>query len=66
MCDFGLSIKINKINQDKKYRIGTKNYMAPQIVKDNIYTFKSDFWAIGVLFYRIITGKLPFIGFSSK
>ena len=39
------------------------DFMAPELfVENSIHNFKSDIWGLGVLFYRLATGKGPFTG----
>lgn len=33
--------------------------MPYEALNDNIYSFKSDIWAIGVIFFEMLTGKTP-------
>ena len=33
--------------------------MPIEALNDNIYSYKSDIWAIGVIFYEMLTGKTP-------
>ncbi len=33
--------------------------MPYEALNDNIYSFKSDIWAIGVIFYEMLTGRTP-------
>jgi serine/threonine protein kinase len=33
--------------------------MPYEALSDNIYSYKSDIWAIGVIFYEMLTGKTP-------
>jgi serine/threonine protein kinase len=39
---------------------GTDQYVAPESYDLGIYTPKSDIWAIGIIFYIIITNKFPY------
>ena len=55
--DFGLANYIDKINYK---RAGTTLYMAPEALKNNQYGKKNDIWAVGVIMYYLIIGKLPF------
>ena len=44
---------------------GTLNYMSPELVKKNPDTKqseKSDIWALGVIFYFVLTKRMPFVG----
>jgi serine/threonine protein kinase len=33
--------------------------MPYEALNDNIYSYKSDIWAIGVIFYEMLTGRTP-------
>lgn len=41
--------------------VGTLPYLAPEILKNEPYTFTVDYWSLGILVYEIITGALPFL-----
>jgi serine/threonine protein kinase len=61
IADFGFS----KYLSDSKYETsgtmcGTPLYMSPQIVDDQRYTYKTDIWSLGVIYYELLTGKYPF------
>ena len=44
-----------------KIACGTTAYMAPEIVKKTDYNgFAADIWALGVIFYILLTGQFPF------
>ena len=47
---------------------GTTPYMAPEIINTNYTTYdkKVDVWALTVLFFRMISGKLPFYSRTNK
>lgn len=47
--DFGTSAHSNF--GEKKSYCGTITYMAPELLKKEVYTFNVDIWAIGVLAY---------------
>lgn len=42
--------------------MGTLPYMAPELIAGQQATQSSDVWAIGVIIYAMIFGKLPFRG----
>lgn len=41
-------------------------YMAVECFKENQYSVKSDIWAIGVVFFEMLTGKGPWMGRNEK
>lgn len=60
ITDFGLSALLK--NEDQKQHLlgGTKNYMSPEIIKNEAHSFGVDIWAIGVATFMMLTGKPPF------
>jgi len=47
-------------------RCGTPGYVAPEILNDKPYNCKVDVYSAGIIFYIILTGKIPFNGNSYK
>lgn len=39
---------------------GSPLYMAPEIMKEKKYNYKSDLWSIGIIFYQMLMGEVPF------
>ncbi len=61
LIDFDLSKICNDINEyisDDMF--GTSQYIAPESFDLGIYSKKSDVWALGIIFYVLITKKLPY------
>jgi len=42
--------------------LGTAHYLAPEVVGGDPATAQSDLYALGVVLYRLFTGRLPFEG----
>jgi len=67
LADFGISIllgsKIN-LNENKKI-MGTVQYLAPEIIHGKKPLFQSDIYSMGITFYELLTGKVPFDGSNS-
>lgn len=60
IADFGLAIKLNNIDETINETFGTIYYISYQMVKSLPYSFDTDMWSLGVLFYELLFKKLPF------
>ena len=64
ITDFGLAKCVSADNQMTKtgFIIGTPHYMSPEQIPDSEESvgFASDIYALGVLLYQLLTGRLPF------
>lgn len=59
LFDFGLVMFARKVKPDGILR-GTGDYIAPEIMRDEIYDNRVDIYAAGVTMYEMLTGELPF------
>ena len=55
IADFGFCTFADSVEKSG-YNVGTPLYMSPEALKANIYSFKSDVWAIGIIFYEMLHG----------
>ena len=64
VCDFGLAIDEEFQRLRRGEVAGTLPYMAPEQVRGETHRLdgRTDIWALGVILYRGLTGKLPFPG----
>lgn len=46
--------------------VGTPIYMSPQVLSQKSYTNKTDIWSLGVLYFELVFGKLPYYGNSEE
>jgi serine/threonine protein kinase len=60
LCDFGWSAMSN--DQYRTTFCGTIDYMAPEIVNSNAYTYAIDIWSLGILLYELLHGRPPYVG----
>jgi serine/threonine protein kinase len=63
ILDFGLA-KLPKgtILTKEKSTLGTTNFMSPEMIEGKEVDHRTDIWSLGVLFYELISGQLPFSG----
>lgn len=63
IADFGFSKYLNDaLDETSGTMCGTPLYMSPQIVEERRYTYKTDIWSLGVIYYELLTGRYPFNG----
>ena len=66
MIDFDFSVNSPQ-NTPLDIFCGTPSYMAPEIIKKNLYDSKNtDIWALGILIIKMLTGIFPFRGSSEN
>lgn len=59
IADFGFAIKNADLKKASNYNVGSPVYMPLEALNDNLYSSKSDIWAIGVIFFEMLTGHTP-------
>ncbi|KAI5058768.1 hypothetical protein GOP47_0026938 [Adiantum capillus-veneris] len=66
LTDFGLAVDIigcQSLEESGKMRsspCGTYFFMAPEMLQGKEYGFALDWWSVGVLFFEMVAGCLPF------
>jgi len=65
LTDFGLSKADVSSNDGEEgtpalSMVGTKEYVAPEVVQRKPYGKAVDWWAVGILFYELLLGHTPF------
>lgn len=60
--DLGFAKQLSYEEPTTETILGTPLYMAPEIFAGKAYSSKVDVWALGVLFYAMLTGVTPFTG----
>lgn len=70
LIDFGIATQVEELNKgtdapsDEGSFVGKVEFAAPELIsgKVSVQNFTTDIYSIGVLFYRLLTGHLPFEG----
>lgn len=63
IADFGLAKRV-VADSGKRYLAGTPNYMAPEVYQGEAATPASDVYSLGVCYFLLLTGRLPYQGGS--
>jgi len=64
LADFGLACQSKGTKQTEF--CGTLEYMAPEIIQHEPYTYSVDIWSAGMTFYELLTGSHPFTSFTER
>ena len=65
LTDFNISKKIRK-NKPILNKSGTIGYLSPEVILNKPQNFASDFYAVGIICYELVMGKIPFNGRNKK
>lgn len=65
LTDFGCSTFVLP-GETMEMPVGTKFYLAPEILSGDPYTKAVDIWSLGVITYAMLSGALPFVAESFK
>ncbi len=62
LADFGLTHALSHTDDYTVTPGGTIVYLSPERVNKNVTTTASDIWAVGIVIYYVVTGKVPVPG----
>jgi inhibitor of nuclear factor kappa-B kinase subunit beta len=51
--------------QDNSTLAGTEEYVAPELLTSDKYSYSVDYWSFGIIAFEIICGWRPFIPHAS-
>ncbi|MEP3481725.1 MAG: serine/threonine-protein kinase [Fuerstiella sp.] len=64
IADFGLAKQVHAKTPKNVKLAGTPHFMAPEVLNGQPASPASDVFALGVCYYVMLTGKMPFVGES--
>lgn len=66
ITDFGIAMALSATAYTKTNSVlGTVHYLSPEQARGGMATKKSDIYSLGIVFYELLAGKLPFSGESA-
>ncbi|MGX4669183.1 Stk1 family PASTA domain-containing Ser/Thr kinase [Cerasibacillus sp. JNUCC 74] len=66
VTDFGIAIALSATSLTQTNSVlGSVHYLSPEQARGGTATKKSDIYSIGIVFYELLTGRLPFSGQSA-
>ncbi len=66
ITDFGIATTLSATSYTQTNSVmGTVHYLSPEQARGGTATKKSDVYALGIVFYELLTGELPFSGESA-
>mmetsp|Transcript_3209 Transcript_3209/g.5704 ORF Transcript_3209/g.5704 Transcript_3209/m.5704 type:complete len:762 (-) Transcript_3209:12-2297(-) len=59
ITDFGLSKAVGDGLSEPQSVVGTRRYVAPEVLREGSYDFRVDLWSLGVMLYILLDGRYP-------
>ncbi|KAI0215194.1 Mitogen-activated protein kinase kinase kinase 21 [Lamellibrachia satsuma] len=63
ITDFGLAREVN--HTTRMSAAGTYAWMAPEVIKNSLFSKASDVWSYGVVLWELLTGETPYKGIDT-
>lgn len=66
MTDFGIAIALSETSLTQTNTLlGSVHYLSPEQARGGMATIRTDIYALGIVLYELLTGKVPFEGESA-
>lgn len=60
LTDFGITKQLDETIGLAGTFVGTLNYMSPERMEGEKYSFEGDIWSLGIVLVELVTGEYPF------
>jgi serine/threonine protein kinase len=61
LADFGYAVQLTQEKATRKTQVGTPCWMAPEIIKNQLYNQSVDIWSFGILAIELAEGDPPYL-----
>jgi len=65
LSDFGISKELGSTAALAATQCGTTNYMAPERIRGDQYSYSADIWSLGLIILEGMCGKFPYPAFAT-
>lgn len=61
LADFGYAAHLSSRTESRKSVVGTPYWMAPELIKNQPYSFGVDIWSLGIVCRELAEGEPPYV-----
>ena len=64
ITDYGVSKEFLRLSNRFSSKVGTVNFMAPEVLSEEKYNYECDLWSLGVIIYMLNFKNYPYMGMN--